>query len=81
MTILDNGKHRKLTGRQVRAFSCVNMREGGFCGSFAEGAPDRRCPIVFPRMMFSPSDEAEIFTDHCPFNGGYGFHTKEKVQK
>lgn len=75
MIILDdNGKHRKLTRRQVRAFSCVNLREGGFCGSFAEGAPDRRCSIVFPRPLYDAKEEAEVYTDHCPFKGCYGFH-------
>lgn len=73
-------KQRKLTARQARAFKCNNMRYAGYCGSFPEGAPDRRCPIVFPRPLYDTKEEAEVYTDHCPFKGCYGFH-EEGVEK
>lgn len=71
MTMVINGEVRKLTKRQERAFTCVNMREGGYCGSTPEGAPNRICYI-----LRNTKDG-----DFCPFRGIYGFHTKEGETK
>lgn len=72
-------KQRKLTTRQTRALKCNNMRYAGYCASFPEGAPDRRCPIVFPRPLYNTEAEVEVYTDHCPFEGCYGFHEEGGV--
>ena len=72
-----------MTRRQSQILDCIHFScfdpwhrpETCTCDNYAAGVPDRRCKAFFPTK-----EEVKNGEDYCPFNGAYGFRTKEEVK-